>query len=49
MVMLNKQKCHSFFFYRIREKKGWYQLEGGSSREREWESEYSANTVSTCI
>jgi hypothetical protein len=51
IAILNKQKCHFFFFYKIGEQEGrtgpvwrdWYQWEGGGSGERVWEGEFSAD------
>jgi hypothetical protein len=60
VAILNKQKCHFFFFVKSENRRaeqilpgtGWgacYQWEGAGSGESVWEGEYSANTVYTCM
>jgi hypothetical protein len=54
---LKQNVFFTYFFYKIGEQEGgtgpawraWHQWEGRGSGERVWESEYSTNTVYTCM
>jgi hypothetical protein len=55
VAILNKQKCHFSFFYKVREQKGrtglvwWKLVPVGGGREKVWKGAYGANTVYTCV
>jgi hypothetical protein len=54
-AVLNKQKCHFFFFFSYTKSENkfclgdWYQWKGGGGEEKVKESEYGTNTVYTLM